>query len=106
MYERLAYLDLRCEAHGARPEPRPAAGDARPPGAQDAVVGAGPRLRHRAMDRAVDGGRAHRRRGLAVPGSAPPRGARVDLLRVEALGAQPPREVLPAHGARAPTAAR
>ena len=43
-------------------------GHARPHGPQDALVGTGPRLRHRALDRAVHGRRAAGRGGSLYPG--------------------------------------
>src|SRR5579884_1658652 len=102
MYPDALYIDTRYEGgsrHAAPVVARPAPGHPRPAHPQDALLGTGARLRHRAVGGAVDERRAHRGRRLALSGAPPPRGARVDRVGVARLRAQPAREVLPSHAA-------
>src|SRR6185503_14740397 len=72
---------------------------------EDALVGAGPRVRHRALDRAVYGRRAPGRGGVTLSRAVQARGERAHRGRLGDHREQSSREVLPSHGGRKEAAA-
>src|SRR6185437_3085595 len=93
-------VETRQASHGTTPD-RPAPRYARPPHPANAHRHDAPRLGPRPTDRAAVKECAACRAGLALPGAATPRAARVDRERVAADRAESARALLQSHRVRA-----